>query len=78
MHLADGEEGTIKSGSRYPITTAQYSNLGTSGINIPGLTSAGTSGSLSSLLSQLNQGAQTIPQIQYQDLGLTFKGRRRA
>lgn len=73
LHLADNEEGTIKSGSRYPITTAQYSNLGTSGINIPGLTSAGTSGSLSSLLSQLNQGAQTIPQIQYQDLGLTFK-----
>lgn len=73
LHLADGEEGTIKSGSRYPITTSQYSNLGTSGVNIPGLTSAGTSGSLSSLLSQLNQGAQTIPQVQYQDLGLTFK-----
>jgi Flp pilus assembly secretin CpaC len=73
LHLADGEEGTIKSGSRYPITTSQYSNLGTGGINIPGLTSAGTSGSLSSLLSQLNTGAQTIPQVQYQDLGLTFK-----
>ena len=73
MRLGDGEEGTLKSGSRYPIETSQYSNLGTSGISIPGLTTAGTSGSLSSLLSQLNTGAQTIPQIEYQDLGLTFK-----
>ena len=73
LHLGDGEEGTIKSGSRYPIETSQYSDLGTSGIKIPGLTSAGASGSLSSLLSQLNSGAQTIPQVEYQDLGLTFK-----
>jgi type II secretory pathway component GspD/PulD (secretin) len=73
MHLGDGEEGTIKSGSRYPIETSQFSNLGTSGISIPGLTTAGTSGSLSSLLSQLNTGAQTIPQVEYQDLGLAFK-----
>jgi general secretion pathway protein D len=73
LHLGDGEEGTIKAGSRYPITTSQYSNLGTTGIVIPGLTTAGTSGSLSSLLSQANLGAQTIPQIEYQDLGLTFK-----
>ena len=73
MHLGDGEEGTLKTGSRYPITTSQYSNLGTSGINIPGLTTAGASGSLSSLLSQLNTGQQSIPQVEYQDLGLTFK-----
>jgi general secretion pathway protein D len=73
LHLGDGEEGTLKAGSRYPIETSQYSNLGTGGINIPGLTTAGTSGALSSLLSQLNTGAQTIPQVEYQDLGLTFK-----
>lgn len=73
LHLGDGEEGTIKSGSRYPIETSQYSDLGTSGINIPGLNTAGASGSLSSLLSQLGSTTQTIPQIQYQDLGLTFK-----
>lgn len=73
MHLGDGEEGTIKAGSRYPITTSQYSNLGSSGVFIPGLTTAGTSGSLTSLLGTLNAGQQTIPQIEYQDLGLTFK-----
>ncbi|HKD61942.1 MAG TPA: hypothetical protein VKB47_15880 [Terracidiphilus sp.] len=74
MHLGDGEEGTLKSGTRYPIVTSQYSNLGSAGTNIPGLTTAGASGSLSSLLAQLSAGAQqTIPQIQYQDLGITFK-----
>ncbi len=77
LHLGDDQEGTIKTGTRYPIETSQYSNLGTSGINIPGLTTAGTSGSLSSLLSQLNTGAQNIPQVQYQDLGLTFKAKPR-
>ncbi len=73
IHLGDGEEGTLKAGSRYPITTSQYSNLGSSGVFIPGLTTAGTSGSLTSLLGTLNTGQQTIPQIEYQDLGLTFK-----
>ena len=28
LHLGDGEEGTIKAGSRYPITTSQFTNLG--------------------------------------------------
>jgi type II secretory pathway component GspD/PulD (secretin) len=74
LNLADGEDGTLKAGSRYPITTSQFSNLGSAGVNIPGLTTPGSSGSLNSLLGQLAAGAQqTIPQIQYQDLGLTFK-----
>lgn len=74
LRLGDGEEGTLKAGSRYPIMTSQYSNLGTGGINIPGLTTAGTSSSLSSLLSQFNTSASgTIPQIEYQDLGLVLK-----
>jgi Flp pilus assembly secretin CpaC len=74
LNLADGEEGTLKAGSRYPITTSRYSNLGAAGVNIPGLTTPGASGGLNSLLAQLSAGAQqTIPQIQYEDLGLTFK-----
>ncbi|MGA2277167.1 MAG: hypothetical protein ABSG00_06160, partial [Terracidiphilus sp.] len=39
---------------------------------IPGLTGAGTSGSLSSLLASYS-GATSIPQVQYEDLGLTLK-----
>lgn len=75
LRLEDGEEGTLRSGTRYPITTSQYSNLGASSLSIPGLTSAGNSGSLSSLLSSVQGAAETIPQVQYEDLGLTLKAR---
>ena len=73
LRLTDGEQGTLKAGMRYPIMTSQYSNLGGIGQNIPGLTSAGSSSSLSSLLSELSATPSTIPQIEYQDLGLTLK-----
>jgi general secretion pathway protein D len=73
LRLGDGEEGTVRSGTRYPILTSTYSNLGTNGVNIPGLTSAGSSSSLSSLLSSLQGPTSEIPQVQYQDLGLTLK-----
>lgn len=77
LRLEDNEEGTLRSGTRYPIMTASYSSLGTNSLNIPGLTGAGTSSSLSSILASL-QGAQTnVPQVQYQDLGLTLKTRPR-
>ena len=46
-------------------------------MNIPGLSLPGTSGSLSSLLSSLSSQVPIIPQIQYQDLGLTLKARPR-
>jgi Flp pilus assembly secretin CpaC len=73
LRLADGEDETIRSGSRYPILTASYSGLATSGVNIPGLTTAGTSSGLSSLLSSITGATTQIPQVQYQDLGLTLK-----
>ena len=73
VRLGDGEEGTLRNGMRYPIMTSSYSGMNTSGINIPGLTSAGASGSLSSLLTSFAGAAATIPQIDYQDLGMTLK-----
>jgi type II secretory pathway component GspD/PulD (secretin) len=73
LRLSDGEEGTLKAGMRYPITTSQYSNLGSFGQNIPGLTSAGNSSSLSSLLASLSATPSVVPQIEYQDLGFTMK-----
>jgi general secretion pathway protein D len=73
LRLADGEDETIRSGSRYPILTASYSGLATSGVNIPGLTTAGTSSGLSSLLSSITGATTQIPQVQYQDIGLTLK-----
>ena len=74
MRLGDGEDGTLKSGSRYPIETSSFSSVGASNLNIPGLNSAGNSGSLSSLLGSLGAGAvPNIPMVQYEDLGLTLK-----
>jgi general secretion pathway protein D len=75
LRLEDGEEDTLRSGTRYPIETSQFSSLGSSNLNIPGLTSAGNSGNLSSILSSLQGASETIPQVQYQDLGLTLKAR---
>lgn len=76
LRVGDQEAATLRSGTRYPITTSSYSSLSTSNLSLAGLTSAGLSSSLlASLginLSGLNTAA-TIPQVQYQDLGLTLK-----
>jgi general secretion pathway protein D len=41
--------------------------------NIPGLNAAGNSGSLSSILASLQGAIPNIPQVQYQDLGMSLK-----
>jgi general secretion pathway protein D len=76
IRLEDGEEATLKSGTRYPIMTSSFGGGGT-GLNIPGLSLPGTSGGLGSLLSSLQGATQVIPQFQYQDLGLVLKARPR-
>ena len=58
---------------RYPIQTSSYSSIAGSVPSIPGLTGAGSSSSLSSLLASYGGGVPNIPQVQYQDLGLTLK-----
>jgi general secretion pathway protein D len=60
MHLEDDEAGTFKIGERYPIETSSYSS--TTLPNIPGVSQAAAA------LTE-----QTVPQIQYQDIGLTLK-----
>ena len=78
LRVLDHEESTIKTGERYPIETSSYSSLGaTTNLNIPGLSTAGLSSTLSSLgisASQLAASSQiSIPQVQYEDIGLTLK-----
>ena len=77
MRLQDQQESTIKAGERYPIITSSYSNFGGSSLGIPGLSTAGLSSQLAALginPAALESGLnQTIPQVQYQDLGLTLK-----
>jgi general secretion pathway protein D len=77
LRTLDQEESTIKSGTRYPIITSTYSSIAGSSINIPGLSTPGLSSTLASLgvsASALSSTtSQTIPQVQYQDLGLALK-----
>ncbi len=74
LRVQDQETATFRVGTRYPIVTSTYSSGGSSlsaaGINTAGLSTAltGLGVSLSSLTAQV-----TIPQIQYEDLGLTLK-----
>lgn len=73
MHLGDGEAGTLRSGTRYPIQTSSFSGLSASLPNIPGLNAAGASGALASLAAQYATSVPNVPQVEYQDLGLTLK-----
>ena len=76
MRLLDQQESKIKAGERYPIITSSYSNFGSSSLSIPGVSTAGLASTLASLgitASSLQSSlSATIPQVQYQDLGLTL------
>lgn len=75
LRLDDKEEGTLRSGTKYPIETSNYTNIGASSVSIPGLNTAGLSNTLAGLGVNLNSlsTAPPIPQVQYQDIGLTLK-----
>jgi general secretion pathway protein D len=64
MRLSDEEAGTFKIGERYPIETSSYSSVALPSVS--GLSSAASS----ALTAAENQ---TIPQVEYEDLGLTVK-----
>ena len=73
LRITDRQPGDFRVGSRYPITTATYSTgVAATSSSLAGVSINGVSAS--SLLSQLTgSSSQTIPQIQYEDLGLTLK-----
>ena len=78
LRVLDREAATIKAGERYPIETSSYSSLGaTQNLNIPGLSTAGLSSTLQNLginASELAAASQiAIPQVQYQDIGLSLE-----
>jgi general secretion pathway protein D len=70
IRVGDGQPATFRVGERYPITTSTYSSgLSSSqlaGVNVNGVSAA-------SLLSSAISNSVTIPQIQYEDIGLTLK-----
>jgi general secretion pathway protein D len=72
VRVMDGKPAVFRIGERYPITTATYSTASPaqtsalSGVTINGVSAA-------SLLNAAVGSPVTIPQIQYEDLGLTLK-----
>ncbi len=69
-----GQPAEFRVGSRYPVTTGTYSTglSSTLSSSLSGLTNAGSS--ISSLLNQyLGSNSVTVPEIQYEDLGITLK-----
>ena len=73
LRVGDRQTATFKSGTRYPIQTSLFSDVATSSstATINGV-------SVSSLISQYLgtsslASSATVPQIQYEDLGLTVK-----
>lgn len=76
LRLEDQQEGVLKVGERYPIVTASYSNLATSMTGLPGISTAGLSTNLQNLGSTLaalsSAATASVPQFQYQDIGLNL------
>jgi type II secretory pathway component GspD/PulD (secretin) len=75
VRVGDRQTTTLKIGEKYPITTATYSS-GVSSATSSALAGVSINGvSASTLLNQYlgSNAAATIPQVQYEDLGLTLK-----
>jgi type II secretory pathway component GspD/PulD (secretin) len=71
VRVGDRQTATFRLGERYPITTSTYSSGASGGTSaLAGVSINGVS--VSSLLNS-SLSSVTIPQIQYEDLGLTLK-----
>jgi type II secretory pathway component GspD/PulD (secretin) len=74
LRSGDKQDATFRAGTRYPIITSTYSTGLSSSLasSVAGLNINGTN--VGSLLSQyLGTSSVTVPQIQFEDLGLTLK-----
>jgi general secretion pathway protein D len=70
LRLGDRQAGTFRAGTRYPITTGTFTTgVAATASQLAGVTINGVSAS--SLLAQTS--SVSVPQIQYEDLGLTLK-----
>jgi type II secretory pathway component GspD/PulD (secretin) len=74
VRASNRQAATFREGTRYPVVTGTYSSGATSSLasSLSGLNINGTSAS--SLLSQyLGSSTTTVPEFQYEDLGITLK-----
>jgi general secretion pathway protein D len=68
LRIGDRQTATFRAGSRYPVTTSTYTAPSVSTSSLSGVSVNGVSAS-----SLLASSTTTIPQIQYEDLGITLK-----
>ena len=75
LRVNDREEATFRAGTRYPITTSTYTTgVSTSASTVSNASINGVN--VANLLSQFAGGTSaTIPQVTYEDLGLTLKAK---
>jgi general secretion pathway protein D len=75
MRIGDRQEATFREGTRYPITTSTYSTgLSTAASALSGASINGVN--VADLLKQFAGGTSTtIPQVSYEDLGVTLKAK---
>jgi general secretion pathway protein D len=74
LRVGNRQDAEFRAGTRYPIVTATYSSGVSSGLasELAGVSVNGTSAA--SLLAQYGASTNvTVPQVQYQDLGITLK-----
>ncbi len=74
IRAGDHQDVSFRAGTRYPIVTATYSSGVSSSLasSLAGVSVNGTSAA--SLLAQFGGGSSvTVPQVQYEDLGITLK-----
>jgi general secretion pathway protein D len=72
IRVGDRQQAVFRVGERFPITTATYTTgLGAASSALAGVSINGVSAA--SLLSSAAGSTATIPQIQFEDLGLTLK-----
>jgi type II secretory pathway component GspD/PulD (secretin) len=75
LRVRDREQATFREGSRYPVMTSSYSTGVSSSVasSLGSLGNATVNGvSVASLVSQATGTSTTIPQITYEDLGITL------
>ncbi len=72
LRVGDGQTAVFRLGEKYPITTSVYSSGVTGAAGIPNTSINGVS--VSSLLNT-SLSSVTVPQIQYEDIGLTLEAK---
>ncbi len=72
VRIGDRQTTTLRVGSKYPVTTATYSS-GLSAAQTSQLAGVSINGTSAAALLAAASSVATVPQVQYEDLGITLK-----